>query len=225
MSLDIKKNQSDSGKRLKIANLQDLSSRLGLGLGNLLQHVVVGEGRVCGPEARVGSAVNALVRAVLDELGRGVVGVELDLVDGGNSLARVVLEKHLEVLDGKVGHTNVLDAARGGEFLQLSPRINKAPIGKVLLEIIGVGGRRPVHKIQVNIVCLQVLERRGYALFNTLVPGIVQLGGDPNVLARHTRVLDAETDLSLVAVGQSSVNVAVASEESGLDGFANLIGL
>jgi hypothetical protein len=95
----------------------------------------------------------------------------------------------------------------------------------VLLEILGVGGRRPVHKVKINVVGLEVLERRGNALFNALVPWVVELGGDPDFLTRHTRVLDTETNLGLVAVGESSVNVTVASEESSLDGFADLVGL
>jgi hypothetical protein len=95
----------------------------------------------------------------------------------------------------------------------------------VLLEVVGVGGRRPVHKVKVDIVGLEVLERRGDTLFDALVPGVVKLGGDPDLLAGDTRVLDTETDLSLVAVGESSVNVTVTSEESGLDSLANLVGL
>ena len=82
-----------------------------------------------------------------------------------------------------------------------------------------------LHEVKVNVVGLEVLERRGDALFDALVPGVVKLGGDPDLLTRDTRVLDAETDLSLVAVGEGSVNVTVASEKSGLDGLANLVGL
>jgi hypothetical protein len=102
-------------------DLQDLSSGLALALGNLLQGLVVGKRRVGGAEAGVGSAVDALLLAVVDELGGGVVGVKLDLVDGGNGLAGLVLEEDLEVLDGEVGDTDVLDAARGGQLLELSP--------------------------------------------------------------------------------------------------------
>ena len=57
------------------------------------------------------------------------------------------------------------------------------------------------------------------------MPGVVKLGGDPDLLTGDTRVLDTETNLSLVAVGESSVDVTVTSEESGLDGFADLVGL
>lgn len=38
--------------------------------------------------------------------------MKLNLVDSRNSLAGVILEENLEVLDGEVGDTNVLDAAR-----------------------------------------------------------------------------------------------------------------
>ena len=103
------------------SNLQDLSSGLALALGNLLQDLVVGKRRVGGAEAGVGSAVDALLLTVLDELGGRVVGVEFDLVDGGNGLAGFVLEEDLEVLDGEVGDTDVLDAARGRQLLELSP--------------------------------------------------------------------------------------------------------
>jgi hypothetical protein len=102
-------------------DLQDLSSGLALALGNLLQCLVVGKRRVGGTEAGVGSAVDALLLTVVDELGGGVVGVKLDLVDGGNGLAGLVLEEDLKVLDGEVGDTDVLDAARGGQLLELSP--------------------------------------------------------------------------------------------------------
>ena len=64
--------------------------------------------------------MDALLLAVVDELGGGVVGVELDLVDGGDGLARLVLEEDLQVLDGEVGDTDVLDAARGRQLLELS---------------------------------------------------------------------------------------------------------
>jgi hypothetical protein len=95
----------------------------------------------------------------------------------------------------------------------------------VLLQVLGVGGRRPVHEVKVDVVGLEVLQRRGDTLFDALVPGVVKLGGNPDLLTGDTRVLDTETDLSLVAVGEGSVDVTVASEESGLDSFANLVGL
>lgn len=65
--------------------------------------------------------MNALGFAVVDELWRWVVWVELDLVDCWDSLARFVLEENLEVLDRKVGHSNVLDTAGCWKLLELSP--------------------------------------------------------------------------------------------------------
>lgn len=202
-----------------------MSSCLALLLGNLLEDRVAGEGRVGGAEARVGGGVNALLLEVVEELGRWVVGVELNLVDSGDSLAGWVVQEDLEVLDGEVGDTDVLDAARSRELLELSPCVDEVPVGVVLLEVVGVGGGWPVHKVQVNVVNTEVLERRGDALFDTLVPWVVKLGCDPNLLTGDTRVLDSLTDLGLVAVCESGIDVAVTSEESSLDGLTDLVGL
>ena len=80
-----------------------------------------------------------------------------------------------------------------------------------------------------------------------MVPGVVELGGNPDLLTRNTRVTDTLTNLGLVAVCQSTitlsihipripstfkiymcnsrVDVAVATQESVLNGLADLIGL
>lgn len=68
--------------------------------------------------------MDALLLAVVHELGAGVVGVELNLVDGGDSLAAGVVQELLHVLNGEVGDTNVLDAARSGELLHLLPGLD-----------------------------------------------------------------------------------------------------
>lgn len=109
--------------------------------------------------------------------------------------------------------------------MQLLPGVDKVPVWVVLLEIIRVGGRRPVHQVEVNVVDAEILERRGDTLFNALVPWVVELGGDPDLLTGNTRVLDTLTNLGLVAVSESSVDVTITGEESGLDGLANLVGL
>jgi hypothetical protein len=57
------------------------------------------------------------------------------------------------------------------------------------------------------------------------VPRVVQLGGQPDVLARHARRADALADLLLVAVGKGRVDVPVAGPQSGLNGPADLTGL
>lgn len=105
------------------------------------------------------------------------------------------------------------------------PGLNEVPVGQVLRQVIGVGGAGPVNQVQVNVIGTEVLERGINALSHTLVPGVVQLGGEPDLLAGHAGVLDTRTDLGLVAVSQSSVNVAVTGEKSVPHGHADLIRL
>jgi hypothetical protein len=216
---------NDRGAALETPDEEDLSSGLALGLGDLGKSLVLCERAVGAAEAGVGSAVDVLGLAVVDELGRRVVGVELDLVDGRDGLAGGVVEELLQVLDREVGNTNVLHAAGRGKLLELLPGLDEVPVGVVLLEVIGVGGGRPVHEVKVDVVHSEVLEGRGDALFHTLVPWVVKLGGDPDLLSRDAGVLDTLADLVLVAVCEGSVDVAVSSEESGLDGLADLVGL
>lgn len=216
---------NDRGAALQAPHEEDLGGRLALGLGDLSKSLVLGQRAVGAAEAGVGSAVDALLLAVVDELGGRVVGVQLDLVYGRDSLAAGVVEQLLHVLDAEVGDTNVLHAARSGELLHLLPGLDEVPVGEVLLEVGGVGGRGPVDQVEVDVVGTEVLEGRGDALFDTLVPRVVELGGDPDLLTRNAGVLDALTDLGLVAVCESSVDVAVSSEERSLDGLTNLVGL
>lgn len=65
---------------------QDLLRRLALGLRERQQRLVLSEWRVGAAERGVGRSVDALGGEVVDELGRGVAGVQLDLVDGGDDL-------------------------------------------------------------------------------------------------------------------------------------------
>lgn len=82
-----------------------------------------------------------------------------------------------------------------------------------------------MHEVQVNVVGIERFERRSDALFDTLVPWVVELSGDPDLFTWDTRVLDSLSDLVLVAVSKSSVDVAVSSEKGGLDSVANLVWL
>ena len=91
--------------------------------------------------------------------------------------------------------------------------------------VVGVGGAGPVHQVQVNVVDAQILQGGGNTLLHTVVPGVVELGGDPDLLAGNTGVLDTGTDLGLVAVGKSSVNVTITLQQGVLDSHADLIGL
>jgi hypothetical protein len=79
--------------------------------------------------------------------------------------------------------------------------------------------------IQIDVVHAEGLEGAVNAFGYAVVPCVVELGGDPDLLTWDTGVLDALTDFILVAVGESSVDVAVAGEESVADGVADLVRL
>jgi hypothetical protein len=55
------------------------------------------------------------------------------------------------------------------------------------------------------------------------VPWVVELCGDPDLLTGNAGVLDTLTDLLLVAVGKSGIDVAVTALKSGLDSVADLM--
>lgn len=57
------------------------------------------------------------------------------------------------------------------------------------------------------------------------MPGVVELGGEEDLVACDAGSLDAIADLLLVAVGEGGVDVAVAVAEGGLDGVLDLVGL
>lgn len=84
------------------------------------------------------------------------------------------------------------------------PGLDEVPVGKVLRQVVGVGRAGPVHKVQVDVVGAKVLQGRCDSLGDAVVPGVVELGGDPDLATRDTGVLDTGTDLSLVAVGKST---------------------
>ena len=111
----------DAGAALETPHEEDLGSGLALGLGDLSQSLVLGQRAVGAAEAGVGGAVDALLLAVVDELGGGVVGVQLDLVDGGDDLAAGVIQELLEVPDAEVGDTDVADLASGRQLLDFLP--------------------------------------------------------------------------------------------------------
>ena len=70
--------------------------------------------------------------------------MKLDLVDGRCDFESGVGKELLEVLDGEIGNTNVLDTARLRELLKLSPRVLEVPVGVVFAQVLGVRGGGPV---------------------------------------------------------------------------------
>lgn len=169
--------------------------------------------------------MDALFGVVGNELGGRVVGVEFDLVYCWDDLERVskstqtdykkevatnlgswVVEQLLQVLDCKVGDTNVLYFASGWQLLNLLPRLDEIPIREMLLQICGVGGARPVHEVQINVIDAQGFQGGVNALLDTFVPWVVELGGDPDLFAGNPGVLDTKSDFGLVAVGKLDIH-------------------
>lgn len=135
-----------------------------------------------------------------------------------------IAEEALEVGEAKVGDTNVLDLAGVDELLQLAPGVDVVPVGVVLLEVVRVGAGGPVHEVEVDVVGLEVFEGLCNGLGDALVPGVVELGGEPNLLTGDARGNDAVANLFLILVGKSGINVAVAVLEGGLDSELDLVG-
>ena len=79
----------------------------------------------------------------------------------------------------------------------------------MLLEVIGVGRAGPVHEVEVNVVELQALQGRVNPLRDTLVPWVVELGGDPDLASGNARVDDTLTNFVLVAVSKSTTIVSL----------------
>lgn len=237
---------NDTPALLDTPNEEHLLRSLALLLRNLEEGGVLVQGGVGGTQTGVTSGVDALGGVVGDQLGGGVVGVQLDLVDGGHDLAAGVIQELLQVLDTEVGDTDVADLASGRQLLHFLPVVNmgsqqwfsteldvkchlpgldEVPVGQVLRQVIGVGGAGPVNQVEVDVIGAEVLERGIDSLSHALVPGVVQLGGEPDLLAGHAGVLDTGTNLGLVAISQSSINVAVTGEKGVSHGNADLIGL
>lgn len=63
-----------------------------------------------------------------------------------------------------------------------------------------------MHQVEVDIVYTQGLERGVDSLLDAVMPGVVELGGDPDLLARNTRVPNTLAYLRLVAVRKSTVD-------------------
>lgn len=95
----------------------------------------------------------------------------------------------------------------------------------MLHTIAGHGGAGPVHEPQIDVVGAQVLEAVVNGLGDALVVRVVQLGRQPDLVARHTGGLDAGADFLFVAVGGGGVDVTVAAAEGGLNGGLDLVGL
>ena len=102
--------------------------------------------------------------------------------------------------DIEVGDTDVPNLGLW-KLLQLAPGVKVVDIGVCNR---GVGGSRswvalfrwggrawPVHKVEVDILDTQAVQAGGETLLNVLVPCVIELGGDPDLLTWNTGVLDS----------------------------------
>jgi hypothetical protein len=98
-----------------------------------------------------------------------------------------------------------------------------------------------VHKVEIDIVDAQALKRGVNSLRHAVMPGVVELCGDPDLFARDSGVADTLSNLVLVAIRKRTgstirnvsktlrsdlrVNVTVALQQSVLNGLSDLVGL
>lgn len=115
---------NDTPALLDTPNEEHLLRSLALLLRNLEEGRVLVQGGVGGTQAGVTGGVNALGGVVGNQLGGGVVGVQLDLVDSRHNLAAGVIQELLEVLDTEVGDTDVADLASGRQLLHFLPVVD-----------------------------------------------------------------------------------------------------
>lgn len=116
----------------------------------------------------------------------------------------------------EVANTNVLHLAGLDQLLHLAPGVNVVPVRVDLLHV-WVGAAWPVDEVQVNVVSAQVLERGVNALSDALVPWVVELGGEPDLLTGDAGGLDSDTNFGLVLVGEGCVDVAWGGVRDGWD--------
>jgi hypothetical protein len=60
-----------------------------------------------------------------------------------------VVQQLLEVGDGEVGNTNVLDLTSVEKLLHLPPGVHEGPVLVDRLPVIGIHGSGPVHEVKV----------------------------------------------------------------------------
>ena len=210
----------------------DLLDDLVLDEQGLIDHVVA--------ESRVLGDVNTLLTAPLDEVGLEEAGVALDLVGGRDDTSAV--NQSLEVLLGVVGDTDsaslllvelghslpCVDDGDGVKHLDVTVLLEREEVLVNILLL--VESDREVNKVQVEVVEAElskaVVESRSDVVGPVL--GVPELGCDEEILtldALSESLLESLSDLLLVAVDLSKINVLVAGLEGLVDGGLNLTGL
>jgi hypothetical protein len=86
--------------------------------------------------------VDALGGVVGDQFGGGIVGMEFNLVNGGNDFGGGVVEEDFEVLNTEIGDADVANFAGCGEFLEFLPEEVLALLSLNILRVTDRGIRR-----------------------------------------------------------------------------------
>ena len=81
------------------------------------------------------------------------------------------------------------------------------------------------HQIQINIIRPQTLQTALNALAHNMMPRIVQLGCQPYIFSRNTRIFDPLPNFVLVSISKRGINVTVSLLESNLDRVTHFVGL
>lgn len=128
------------------------------------------------------------------------------------------------------------------------PGLDEVPVREMLLLVVGVRGAGPVHQVEVDIAGVEGLQRRVDSFGDDVVPGVVELGGDPDFLTGDTRVFNSLSDLCFIAVCEGTagliirpvseqaarevqqkatlrIDMAVSLQQRMLNGLADLVGL
>ena len=210
----------------------DLLDSLVLDEQGLTNHVVT--------ESGVLSNVNALLTHPLDEVGLKEAGVALNLVGSGCDAS--LIDKSLEVLLGVVGDTDgagllLVELGHGPPCVNNGDRVKHLNVTvvaereEVLVDVaLLVESDGEVDKVKVEVVEAElgkaVVESRGNII--GLVLRVPELRCDEEVLALDTLAecpLESLSNLLLVAIDLSKINVLVAGFESLVNGGLDLTGL
>lgn len=82
----------------------------------------------------------------------------------------------------------------------------------------------PVHQVEVQVVCAQLVEGLLQTLFGCSVEGAPELGNDEDLGSRHARGLDTFSHFIFVAVCPGAVDVSVTGLQRSFDGFRHFTG-
>lgn len=81
------------------------------------------------------------------------------------------------------------------------------------------------YEVEVHVIHSQRLQRGINALFDAMMPGIVELSRHPNLAARDAGVLDSLADLVFIAIRQRGINVTISNLERHFDNMGDFVGL